>query len=118
MSSPAQESLLTSYWLVRARTYDRPVASFQSQSSRSLGQLRLRGGLLAWAAEVDPDLVVPDEDLSLDDGAVAPWAQISSEYFGRVLTALAAWFLMSWVLLGSMIVAALAQIVRASCARH
>ncbi len=47
MSSPAQESLLTSYWLVRARTYDRPVASFQSQSSRSLGQLRLRGGLLA-----------------------------------------------------------------------
>ena len=47
MSSPAQESLLTSYWLVRSRTYDRPVASFQSQSSRSLGQLRLRGGLLA-----------------------------------------------------------------------
>ena len=47
MSSPAQESLLTSYWLVRARTYDRPVASFQSQTSRSLGQLRLRGGLLA-----------------------------------------------------------------------
>jgi len=47
VSSPAQESLLTSYWLVRARTYDRPVASFQSQSSRSLGQLRLRGGLLA-----------------------------------------------------------------------
>lgn len=40
--------------------------------------------------EVDPDLVVPDEDLSLDEGAVAPWAQISSEYFGRVLTALAA----------------------------
>ena len=47
MSSPAQESLLTSYWLVRSRTYDRPVVSFQSQSSRSLGQLRLRGGLLA-----------------------------------------------------------------------
>lgn len=40
--------------------------------------------------EVDPDLVVPDEDLSLDDGAVAPWSQISSEYFGRVLSALAA----------------------------
>lgn len=40
--------------------------------------------------EVDPDLVVPDEDLSLDDGAVAPWSQISSEYFARVLSALAA----------------------------
>ncbi len=39
--------------------------------------------------EVDPDLVVPDEDLSLRDGAVAPWAQISSEYFDRVLSALA-----------------------------
>ncbi len=38
--------------------------------------------------EVDPDLVVPDDDLSLRDGAVAPWAQISSEYFERVLTAL------------------------------
>jgi len=39
--------------------------------------------------EVDPDLVVPDEDLSLDEGAVAPWAQVSSEYFTRVLGALA-----------------------------
>jgi excinuclease ABC subunit A len=39
--------------------------------------------------EVDPELIVPDEDLSLRDGAVAPWAQISSEYFERVLTALA-----------------------------
>ena len=40
--------------------------------------------------EVDPELVIPDEDLSLDEGAVAPWAQISSEYFTRVLSALAA----------------------------
>ncbi|WP_449385252.1 excinuclease ABC subunit UvrA [Cellulomonas soli] len=39
--------------------------------------------------EVDPDLVIPDEDLSLAQGAVAPWAQVSSEYFTRVLTALA-----------------------------
>ncbi|HEY5515088.1 MAG TPA: excinuclease ABC subunit UvrA [Pengzhenrongella sp.] len=39
--------------------------------------------------EVDPELVIPDEDLSLADGAVAPWAQISSEYFVRVLSALA-----------------------------
>ncbi len=40
--------------------------------------------------EVDPDLVIPDEEKSLADGAVAPWAQISSEYFTRVLSALAA----------------------------
>ncbi|MBO0926571.1 excinuclease ABC subunit UvrA [Cellulomonas sp. zg-ZUI199] len=40
--------------------------------------------------EVDPELVIPDDDLSLAQGAVAPWAQTSSEYFQRVLTALAA----------------------------
>ncbi|PVU81288.1 excinuclease ABC subunit A (plasmid) [Cellulomonas sp. WB94] len=39
--------------------------------------------------EIDPDLVIPDEEASLAEGAVAPWAQISSEYFQRVLTALA-----------------------------
>ena len=39
--------------------------------------------------EVDADLVVPDEDATLAEGAVAPWAQTSAEYFQRVLTALA-----------------------------
>ncbi len=39
--------------------------------------------------EVDPDLVIPDEDATLESGAVAPWAQTSSEYFQRVLAALA-----------------------------
>ncbi len=39
--------------------------------------------------EVDPELIVPDDELSLAQGAVAPWAQTSSEYFQRVLTALA-----------------------------
>ena len=39
--------------------------------------------------EVDPELVVPDEELSLAQGAVAPWAQTSSEYFERVMSALA-----------------------------
>ncbi|MDM7831085.1 excinuclease ABC subunit UvrA [Cellulomonas edaphi] len=39
--------------------------------------------------EVDPDLVIPDDELSLEDGAVAPWSQTSSEYFQRVLSALA-----------------------------
>ncbi|UJP39050.1 excinuclease ABC subunit UvrA [Cellulomonas palmilytica] len=39
--------------------------------------------------EVDPELVVPDEELSLAQGAVVPWAQTSSEYFERVLSALA-----------------------------
>lgn len=39
--------------------------------------------------EVDPDLVIPDDEISLAQGAVAPWAQTSSEYFQRVLSALA-----------------------------
>jgi len=39
--------------------------------------------------EVDPDLVVPDPGLSLNQGAVAPWANMASEYFGRSLRALA-----------------------------
>ncbi|MDN4474286.1 excinuclease ABC subunit UvrA [Demequina sp. SYSU T00192] len=39
--------------------------------------------------EVDPDLVIPDRELSLRDGAVAPWAATSSDYFTRTLTALA-----------------------------
>ncbi|MFW7415049.1 excinuclease ABC subunit UvrA [Demequina sp. SO4-18] len=40
--------------------------------------------------EVDADLIVPDPALSLRDGAVAPWSSTStsSEYFGRMLTAL------------------------------
>ena len=41
--------------------------------------------------EVDPELIVPDEDLSLAQGAIAPWGQGSgsAEYFQRVLGALA-----------------------------
>ena len=40
--------------------------------------------------EVDPDLVVPDDSLSLAEGAIAPWAGgHSSEYFNRLLQGLA-----------------------------
>jgi excinuclease ABC subunit A len=39
--------------------------------------------------EVDPELVVPDPDLSIDEGAVAPWAGARGEYFGRVLEGVA-----------------------------
>ncbi|BDZ43560.1 UvrABC system protein A [Paraoerskovia sediminicola] len=44
---------------------------------------------IGFRLEVDPDLVVPDDEKTLREGAVVPWAQISSEYFERVLTALA-----------------------------
>jgi excinuclease ABC subunit A len=39
--------------------------------------------------EVDPELVVPDEDLSLAEGAIAPWNGFRSRYFDRVLDAIA-----------------------------
>ncbi len=40
--------------------------------------------------EVDPDLIVPDPDLSLADGAVSPWGSGHiSEYYARLVTALA-----------------------------
>ncbi len=40
--------------------------------------------------EVDPELVVPDPDLSIEEGAVVPWAGARGEYFGRVLEAVSA----------------------------
>jgi excinuclease ABC subunit A len=39
--------------------------------------------------EVDPELIVPDEDLSLDGGALAPWSRGQvSDYFRRLLEAM------------------------------
>ena len=40
--------------------------------------------------EVDPELVVPDPDLSLLQGAIAPWATARTQYFSRLLEAVAA----------------------------
>jgi excinuclease ABC subunit A len=39
--------------------------------------------------EVDPELVVPDPELSIDEGAVAPWAGARVEYWVRILEAVA-----------------------------
>jgi excinuclease ABC subunit A len=39
--------------------------------------------------EVDPELVVPDPDLSIEEGAIAPWAGSRLEYWYRVLEAVA-----------------------------
>ncbi|MGB0672117.1 MAG: excinuclease ABC subunit UvrA, partial [Rhodospirillales bacterium] len=37
----------------------------------------------------DPDLVIPDESVSLKAGAIAPWANSSSKYYGQTLSGLA-----------------------------
>ncbi len=39
--------------------------------------------------EVDPGLVIPDPELSLNQGAIHPWSNTSSEYYGRMLKSLA-----------------------------
>ncbi len=40
----------------------------------------------------DPELVVPDPRLSLAEGAIAPWADSSSQYYGQTLESLAKHF--------------------------
>ena len=40
--------------------------------------------------EVDPNLVVPNPELSLDEGAIAPWSSGTSKYFRRLVEAVAA----------------------------
>ena len=39
--------------------------------------------------EVDPDLVIPDDTLSLGDGALAPWAGQRFKYFERLIAGIA-----------------------------
>jgi excinuclease ABC subunit A len=39
--------------------------------------------------EVDPDLVVPDPELSINEGAINPWKGQTGEYFQRLLEAVA-----------------------------
>jgi excinuclease ABC subunit A len=39
--------------------------------------------------EIDPDLVVPDPSLSINDGALAPWAGSASNYYEQVTEAIA-----------------------------
>ena len=39
--------------------------------------------------EVDPELVVPDPELSIAQGAIAPWAASSSSYYDQMTEALA-----------------------------
>ena len=39
--------------------------------------------------EVDPELLIPDHDLSINAGAIAPWRTSSTQYFTRMLEAVA-----------------------------
>ena len=39
--------------------------------------------------EVDPDLVIPNPDLSMTDGAISPWRTAHTQYFNRMLESVA-----------------------------
>ena len=39
--------------------------------------------------EIDPDIVIPDGSLTLDQGAIAPWSTGMASYFKRLVTAVA-----------------------------
>jgi len=39
--------------------------------------------------EVDPELIIPNSDLTLAEGAISPWASGSSQYFKRLVEAVA-----------------------------
>jgi len=46
-------------------------------------------GGLGTKMEIDPDLVIPDNNLSLAEGAVAPWSKNTNNYYLQFLTSLA-----------------------------
>ncbi len=39
--------------------------------------------------EVDPELIIPDGELALGDGAIAPWRSANTQYFTRMLESVA-----------------------------
>ena len=39
--------------------------------------------------EVDPELIIPDPEMSLVDGAIAPWRSANTQYFTRMLESVA-----------------------------
>jgi excinuclease ABC subunit A len=46
-------------------------------------------GGLGVEQRIDPDLIIPDRDLTLRKGAIAPWSRSSSPYYTQTLEALA-----------------------------
>ena len=72
---------------IDGRSFDEPAPRNFSFNSPYGACPRCDG--LGTRFEVDPELVVRDPDLSIDEGAIAPWAGARGEYFGRVLEAVA-----------------------------
>jgi len=69
------------------RSYDEPAPRNFSFNS-PYGACESCDGL-GTTFEVDPELVVPDPDASVNDGALAPWRSAHTQYFNRMLDAVA-----------------------------
>jgi excinuclease ABC subunit A len=87
---PAPETLTFSQHLacpVCGTSYDEPAPrnfSFNSPYGACDACLGL-----GTTFEVDPELVVPDPDASLNEGAIAPWRSAHTQYFTRMLDSVA-----------------------------
>ena len=74
-----------------ARSASSPTRSWRpatSRSTRPTAPARTCDGL-GTTFEVDPELVVPNPDLSVGEGAIAPWSTARTQYFPRMLEAVA-----------------------------
>jgi excinuclease ABC subunit A len=90
MPEPGQDPITFSQHL--ACTFD--GISFEEPAPRSFSFNSPYGACatclgLGTRFEVDPELVVPDPSLSLEDGALSPWAGARSEYFSGLITGIA-----------------------------
>ncbi len=90
MPEPGRDPITFSQHL--ACTYD--GISFEEPAPRSFSFNSPYGACttclgLGTRFEVDPELVVPDPSLSLEEGALAPWAGARSEYFSGLINGIA-----------------------------
>lgn len=70
------------------RSYDEPAPRNFSFNS-PYGACETCDGL-GTTFEIDPELVIPDPDVSINAGAIAPWRTAQTQYFTRMLEAVAA----------------------------
>ena len=69
------------------RSYDEPAPRNFSFNS-PYGACETCDGL-GTTFEIDPELVIPDPDVSINAGAIAPWRTAQTQYFSRMLQAVA-----------------------------
>ncbi len=69
------------------RSYDEPAPRNFSFNS-PYGACETCDGL-GTTFEIDPELVIPDPDVSINAGAIAPWRTAQTQYFTRMLEAVA-----------------------------